>query len=425
MKTIFQSAKLSKKLVCAGILSAFFVNLAITVLAGSLPLASDAAPENLPKFADEYIEEKWRSNAELLKNLRDESLIWRILRIAKYGLGGLFMMFLGIYTLQFLGSGNKSEAVTEYNKQLIYSFVGFVILALAEPLATALNPLSGETVGAIGTEEGMQRAAGMVGYTYRSAAHVIQYILGGVALIAMGISVMRMVFSAGDEEEIKTQKKTLTWGAVGLLLATGIAVTVDQAFAPIEPLAVGDALAEQRDWLATKDVAQRIIALNYVKYFQTFLGAIAVLMLAIAGYKMVSAGGNEEILTKQRKLITGIFIGLMFVLLAEVFVNIFLPIEEGKVMTPGEIQIESFSAQMGGMVNFLLTFGAGLAVLALVVGGLLLATAAFNQEQIEKGKKVILAACLALLLFVTVYALVHTIFSEMATGEGSGFKLDF
>lgn len=420
----FQKIKFGKKLALGGLLS-FFCLFSFSLNycgAGSLEIPNELAPNHVPKFDDEYIEKKWRNNDEMLRNLSEESLIWRIVRIAKYGLGGIFMLFLGIYTLAFLSAGDKTEAVSNYNKQIIYSFVGFVILALAEPFATALNPLDeSNVVGTIGTDQGVQRVAAMVGYTYRAAAHLIQYVLGGVALIAMGIAILKMVFSAGDEEEIKLRRKIIVWSAVGLILATGISVVVDNVLAPTEPLAIADPIDEHKAILDlnTDKLALRIIILNYVKYFQTFLGAVAVLMLSIIGYKMVTAAGNEEALTKQRKMLVGVFLGLTFILFAEVFVSIFLPLEKGTVVTPGLAQIESFSVQMGGMTNFLLTFGAALAVLAFLVGGLFLSTAALNQEQAEKGKKIMLAAGLGLVLLVAAYALVHTIFSGMATSESN------
>lgn len=376
----------------------------------ALKLLGSASPDGIPHFTDAYIAQNWRTNDALITNLVKNSLIARLITIAKYILGGVFMLFMGLYVITFLGSANKEEASKKFKDQMIWAFTGFLILALAEPFSQALNliTLGNNSDSLLSNPATTQISATLVGYSFRAAGRLIQYILGGVALLTMGISAFRMITAVGDEETMKNSRKSLVWASIGLLIAGATTIIVDQVIAPTTVVSSTDPLVQHAALLAQSGIQAKIFVLNYVKYFQTFIGAMAVLMLFLAGFKMVSAGGEEEIITKQKKMITWIFLGLGVILISEAFVAIFMPATGGL----GQTQIASFSAQLGGFTNFLLTFSGVLAVLAMIVGGLYVSTSAFNAEQAEKGKKIMLAAALGLVLTISAYALVNTVLSS-------------
>ncbi len=393
----------------------------------SLQLPEDTAPEGTVKFSEEDDIEKWKSNDALIKNLFTESLIYQIIKVAKYILGGIFMLFLGVYVLSFISAGDKEEASTKFKDQILWAFVGFVILALAEPFSQAFMLLRGDNIDLLTNPETALQSARIVGFTYRSAVHLIQYILGGIALVVVGASAFKMISSVGDEESIKNARKSIVWAALGLVMA-GIPL-ISKIFAPdaaiVEQIQAGtEASAQLAEILKSGQSQARILVLNYVKYFQTFVGAGAVLMLFLAGFKMISAAGNEEVITKQRKMITWIFMGLAIILISEGFVNVFMPEIDGEIAFKSLTAIESFSAQMGGFTNFLLTFASAIAVLALIVGAVYISTAVANLEQSEKGKKIILAAALGLIVTISAFALVNTVLSGDASGGAESSWLD-
>jgi len=381
--------------------------------ASSLSLPTET-PDGVPQFSDTNIDQ-WTNNDALIQNLFEKTLIAKILTATKYVLGGFFMLFLGLYVLNFLTASDKEEASKKFKDQILWAFTGFIILALAKPFSEAFMLLRGGKVELLTNPEYVLKSAQIVGFTYRSAAHLIQYLLGGIALITMGVSAFRMIQAVGDEETVTSSRKSMVWSAIALIIAGGSAIFIDKVFAPDAATGIisdgGSAAAQLKLILESGQSQARILVLNYVKYFQTFLGAGAVLMLFLAGFKMVSAAGNEEIVTKQRKMITWIFMGLAIILIAEGLVSVFLPEVDGKIAFDATTAISSFSAQMGGFTNFLLTFSSAIAVLALIVGAVYMTSAVANPEQAEKGKKIILAAALGLVVTISAFALVHTVLS--------------
>lgn len=390
-------------------------------IAANLPLpVPTPVTDTVPAFEEDYIETKWTTNISLLNDLFTKSLLLRIINIAKYVLGGLFMVFLAVYVISFLSSSEKEEGKTAFKKQMIYVFVGFLLLAMAQPLSNAVNvwSLGDKAGGLINNPDTVKQSANLVGYNFRTAAKFIQYLLGSLALIMIGISAFRIIAAVGSEEDIKSARKTMVWAVFGLLLATGAGLFVDQVLAPKQAteliLSGTDPLAQSQQILLAGQSRARVLVISYVKYFQTFLGAGAIFMLFLAGFKMIAAAGNEEVITKQRKIITWIFLGLAVILVSEAFVSIFMPEKGGVIVTPGSQELRSFSAQIGGLTNFLLTFSGGLSVLALIVGALYVSTAVANPEQAEKGKKILLAAALGLIVTISAYAVVNTVLSGRA-----------
>ncbi|MFH0776547.1 MAG: hypothetical protein V1936_02970 [Patescibacteria group bacterium] len=383
----------------------------------SLYLPTTSAPTNAVKFSEGEIA-LWGTNDALIYNLFEQSLIAKIITVAKYILGGVFMVFLGLYVINFLTSGDKEKASKEFDEQILWSFVGFIILALAKPFSQAFMLLRGGQIDLLTNPNTLLASANIVGFTYRSAAHLIEYILGGIALLTMGASAFEMITAVGDEESVKKARSSMAWSALGLLIAGGSALFIDNVFAPAvvvdtQVLSGSDPLYQLSAILQSGQASARILVLNYVKYFQTFIGAGAVLMLFLAGFKMVSAGGEEEIIKKQKKMISWIFMGLSIILVSEAFVNIFLPESaSGAIAFDSLTAIQSFSAQIGGFTNFLLAFVGAISVLALIVGALFITTAVANPEQATKGKKILLAAGLGIIITISAYALVNTVLSS-------------
>jgi hypothetical protein len=403
------------------------------VFAKTLSLPSSVADNiGVPKMADYAATD----NADLISLLKkDDGIIGKILNILRYTLGAVFMVYLGIYIIHLITSAGNDEAVTEFKNEMVYALVGFLILGLAKSIADTFSIIQINDIGDVSNgnfvtnPEALKSSVELGGYTVRAAAKMLQYLLGSVALLFMGTAAFRMITAEGDEEAVKNSRKSIVWASFGLLSAGVVSLIVDGIAAPTDgsgilvDLSAVDPAQQHAAVLELGRLASRSAILDQVKYFQTFVAATAVLMLFLAGFKMVTAAGNDEIVTKQKKMITWVFMGLATVLISEAFVNIFMPEQAGQIVVPGVEQIGSFADQVGGFTNFLLTFTGGLAVLALVVGALYFTTAVANPEQAENGKKILLGAALGLVLTISAYAVVNTILSGQAVTPDASISI--
>jgi hypothetical protein len=81
----------------------------------------------------------------------------------------------------------------------------------------------------------------------------------------------------------------------------------------------------------------REMAVNIVKFFMTFLGIIAVVVILLGGFKWMTAAGNEDKVADAKKLLVAGMIGLAIIISAYVIVN-FVITTTNSVITTGNIQ---------------------------------------------------------------------------------------
>ena len=84
--------------------------------------------------------------------------------------------------------------------------------------------------------------------------------------------------------------------------------------------------------LTNTDVTDpREMAVNIVKFFMTFLGIIAVVIILLGGFKWMTAAGNEDKVAEAKKLLVAGIIGLAIIVSAYVIVNFVITTTNGLI----------------------------------------------------------------------------------------------
>jgi hypothetical protein len=137
---------------------------------------------------------------------------------------------------------------------------------------------------------------------------------------------------------------------------------------------------------------------------QLSLGTLAIGSLFYAGFRFISAHGEEEAVTKAKNIFKWGFIGLIFVILADPLITkVFYP--ESQQVTDAEAQ--EFTKQMVAVLKFLLTFLGILAFTALIVSGFLYITSFGDEEKHSTAKNIIISSIIGILLILSSFALIN------------------
>jgi hypothetical protein len=247
-------------------------------------------------------------------------------------------------------------------------------------------------------------------------------LIAGLAILFMIIYGMKLIMARGEENKITESKKGLTYAAVGLvgiLLIERIVMVI-----------YGTPGTENQliDFEATQRFSDEV--LGVVSYVKSLVGIIATFFLLVAGMRMITATGQEEKMTEQKRAFTWVMIGIVLMLISEVIVdNIFIQPSTANLQidtTRGAV-VEDASEIAGGNIatiinvgSNLIKFGLGfvglIALGALVYGSGLLITNYANEEQVEKAKKIIKNALIGIVVILVAYAVVTTMigFGEFA-----------
>lgn len=230
------------------------------------------------------------------------------------------------------------------------------------------------------------------------AVDLFRYFLSGIALLMVVISAIRLV-STDQEDKAKEAKTSLIVGAIGLLVVQLADVVVKKMFFGEQ----GDAFENvaTAKLYAEESVSQ---IRGIIGFVEAFLGAVAVFVIVLRGFILVTSVGDEEAIGKAKTHILYAVAGLIIVGIAELVVRGIIFPDAGDSLpdvNAGRKLIIQFTNYVSGFVA-LFSF------LALFYGGYQYVVSAGNEEGTEKVKKIITGALIALLLSLGSFALVST-----------------
>ncbi|MBN1258818.1 hypothetical protein JXA05_03610 [Candidatus Peregrinibacteria bacterium] len=245
----------------------------------------------------------------------------------------------------------------------------------------------------------------------RNGIRIVRNIVGAIALIMGILYGMSLIFARGKEETITKQKNNFLYMMIGFVVLI-VAENVAGIFNPEK--AAGDKLI---DFQAASDQLRDIM--NYVKWL---LGSVTVLLMTISGIRMITAGSDEETVTKQKRNLTWSLIGLLVILLASNIVNaVYVMNEKGEAV--GAAAPQTAIQEIAGVVRLLLVFLGPIAVLFTIYAGYIYLTALDNEERSKKGKMMIVGGVTGIVMVYAAYAIVNTLLSSQQLGALPFFPL--
>lgn len=297
---------------------------------------------------------------------------------------------------------------------LVLLGAGGILLFLKTDVSSAAGAIplpSSESMGDLADPkgEGAQQAYNLVW----ELAKNYRYIIGSVAILFIVIAGIKMALMGSNEEESTKQKKNLYWGLVGLVL-----IMIAGPIAEILDMQNGGPLSSEyeigyRAQLFDKEVH---IIITFIKYI---VGSVAVMFIIRSGAKLVLAGDSDEVLnTEKKNLMMGIF-SLFIIMLANTVVKEVLfkvDYTNSEYSAYGQQAVVSFDAARGvaeivGITNFIVTWAAPFAVLALIIGAIMYLTAFGEQDRMDKAKKIVINSVIALIIIYGAFAIVSTVIS--------------
>lgn len=249
--------------------------------------------------------------------------------------------------------------------------------------------------------------------TIRAVAKVMRNLIGGLAIIWIIISGIRMIFAQGEESVITDQKRSITYAVVGLVAILLIERMIDILYAPSAILITSlDAPAQ----LLSTNVEAAFSAEIYglINFIKAVIASIAILFIIINGLKSITAAGEEEQIKKQKKSVMWIIIGLVLLAVDRVIVdNIFrIPTQQTDPELVDQIQasnVTSIINMVGTIIQFSLGFVGLIALGALIYGAGMMVANYGNDEMVQKAKKIVTSSIVGIIIIISAYTIVATL----------------
>lgn len=246
-----------------------------------------------------------------------------------------------------------------------------------------------------------------------------KYILGAMAVLYIVLSAIKLIIAGDNEESVTRQKTAITMGIIGLavvMMADEFAKVLSVACAPGEVnCARGGFLSDPGNMIQQAGLFKQgtRVLITFIKYF---IGSVAVIMLVRNGIRFVALAGNEESVGLDKKNVAFTSIGLLLIVLASTLVDKVLyvvDITKFSSSTGVEVAInpDRGMQELVGITNFVVNLVAPVAILVLIVGAVMYATAGGNEEQTGKAKRLIILAIGGMVIIYGAFAIISTVVS--------------
>jgi Type IV secretion system pilin len=243
-------------------------------------------------------------------------------------------------------------------------------------------------------------------------------IIGAIGVLYITILGYKLVQASGEEEEITKAKRGLIYTVIAFVM-----VSMSGDIGKIFDMESKTLLSSPQDILSRVRLfdKQVEIFMTFVKYV---IGAFAAIMVVQAGVKLITSGGEEEEVSKHKKSIMFSAGGLIIIYVGEIFINkVFYKVDKtvytGITGVHPAIDAKEGVSQIAGVTNFVVAFAGPVAVLMLMAGAIMYATAGGEEEKMNEAKRLIVATIAGIIIIYGAFAIVSTIISSKLTEVGA------
>lgn len=257
--------------------------------------------------------------------------------------------------------------------------------------AGSKTPAHGES----SVQEGAQEITSAIYF----AVDFIKYALASIAVLMLVVNGVRLVIG-GEEEEMSKQKRSVMYAIGGLIIVILADVMVKRVFFG----EYGEAFTSEADakLFAEEGAAQFKGIYTFV---EIFVAAIAVGSIIYAGVRILTSGGEEDVITKHKTHIFYALGGLMLIGIAELVVKGIIFPEQGESIPDAE----KAKVLIVGITNFISGFIALVAVIMYIYGGYLYVVSGVDDDGMNKAKKTLINATIGILIAAAAFAIVNTV----------------
>jgi hypothetical protein len=225
-----------------------------------------------------------------------------------------------------------------------------------------------------------------------------KYILGGIAVIMIVISGLKLILAGRQVgDAMSREKETLRLAFSGLIIII-LADQIVRIFFGTEGEIYRTGTDMQLAAEAGTNVVQGITGL-----LRIFIPSVAVLFMVVAGFRLLTSRGDADKLNKAKKQITWAIFGLILAGLAEIIIfQVVFPDRGARI--PDTIE---FAKLVITMTNFITGFISTIAVIMIIYAGYLYVISV-GGNGLDKAKTILKGAIIGLLIAMSAFALVNT-----------------
>ncbi len=283
-----------------------------------LPIPDASNYANLPQVAGSTADEKF------------DNLMVAVVNNVRYIIGAVavaLLVYAGIRLV--IAQGNEEEYTTQ-KRNIMYAIIGLAVVGFAGDLARIFNVGCSSTGkdfitqqpctqgGFLNGPNAIVRSATLFNQRTQFIITFIKYLIGSVAVFSVIRSGLRLITSAGNEEKLAEDKKSLFYGILGLLFIIMADSAINTVFYKIDLSKYPSVGGAAPGFDAAQGVSE---ITGFTNLVVTIATPVAILMLLYAAFMYITAAGNEERQGKAKRLIFAVIAGILIMYAAFAIVS--------------------------------------------------------------------------------------------------------
>lgn len=283
---------------------------------------------------------------------------------------------------------------------------------LGDKEKSGLSQFSGRTHELASTAPGADLITSVVFYII----DLIKYLIGAIAVLYAIISGVKLI-AAGKkaDESFEKEKENMKMIIYGLILI----ITADELVTKVFFGDYGECIASASNAKECAKVGGGIVKGIYGLVL-SLMATIAIFMLVLSAFKLVTAYGNEETINTQKRRLYMSIAGLLIAGVGEFVIKGIVFPEGG---TKG-IDIASAQNLVYTFTNFVSAFIGAASFAMMFYGGYQYVVSFGNEEGTGKAKKIILGAVIGILVALAAFAITRTVITFTDKGTDVMNKLE-
>lgn len=246
-------------------------------------------------------------------------LLEGIIRNFKLIAGIIAIAIIIILAIRMLMAQGSEDELKKARTGMLWTILALALISLAVDVGKILDPSGGGILK--DPNEAIKRVQ-LFDYKVDIIITFIKYLLGSIAVIFLLRNGLRFIGLSGNEEEVTKDKKNLGASVVGLILIYVGDTLINKVFYVLDKSGYPSTSGVKPGVDAAAGVAE-IVAFTNFAVFLTAPIAIAVLVAGAIMY--ITAAGEEERMTKAKRMVVSAVVGLIVIYGAFAIVSEFIP----------------------------------------------------------------------------------------------------
>ena len=273
-----------------------------------------------------------------------------------------------------------------------------VVVLFLQTASAATLPIYGKNTLELAQASGGTSQSMLTNFIVK-VLNYVKITLQAVAVAFIVKTGMDMIMNLANEDMIAKKKNTFIYAMGGFMMIN----LGDLALSIFNPVNTGGDFVDRTAFLKLID-----LLINLIKFS---MATVSFVLIVMTGFAIISPRSTD--ITKEKKHLTGIVVGLFIIVIADLIQKVFIPSGYdpalGSVASDGPTSAERGAALMMDIAGALLYVMGPIALFFMILAGFYYITSNGDAAKIGKAKNMAIGTMIAVIIAYSAYALISEV----------------